>query len=975
VKEASLPSGKSSGNLWKKGDCALSKKILIGLGLLAFLCSLSFAQARTGNIYGNVKDTEGIALPGVTVTMTGSRVTPTVATTSEAGRFRFVSVPPGSDYRLTFELPGFKKVVRENIVVQIGVNVELDIAMEPGAIEEEVTVVARTPIVDTKKSTVQANINRETMQSLPTARDPWVILELAPGVLVDRENIGGSESGQQSSFLGRGDSGDNAQWNIDGVNISDPAAVGAAPMYFDFDMFEEMNIQTAANDVAAVTGGININFVTPRGGNKFSGSARFYITDKSTQSENVPTELEDVSLAGNKVHSIYDYGLSLGGPVVKDHLWFWGSWGVQDINQLTITGARDDTDLKNYNAKLNAQFANHRIEFYFNYNNKTKDGRRRTGGYLDEPEATWMQDGPGYIYKFQDEITFGQNFFLSLKGSHLPMDFHFEPKGGRDKIVYRDMITNKAWNTYQWYDTWRPMWYGEVVANLFLENVLGANHEWKFGVEYKSAVITSATGYGNGGYARLQNGVPYEFRFYNNFMEKYDYKRVSAYLQDIIEVGRLTFNLGLRYDRQWGGVLESSNEPTDAAIASNIGGVNYNWPAATQTPYKFPFIWNMFSPRIGLIYDLTGTGKTLFKANFSIYGSQWDATPAYNLFYLYAYHRFYWTDTNGDKLVDANELRYRSTVDLTPLAEQTSEIGDDYFDSGVTPEKTMEFLVGVEHELSPDFGVGINFQYRKLYDYNWQKMLVYDYLNDSAIRLVQNGDWVQAGSIDANIYWDLDYDKAGYTFTNYMMKRPDYNQTYMGVEITFKKRLTNKWMLDGSFTYQDHRVNYPTRDSYDDPTDHLPVEKLDGQPMAYQASGSGSSNVYMNSRWMLKLSGLYQLPYGFNISGTFSARDGFISPTFATDPTYYNWNYDLASVWTEKFGTTRDPNMYLVNLRLEKRFAVGDFGNFYLSADCFNVLNSNVRLARQRDTEADNYNQTLCIMSPRIFRFGVRFEF
>ncbi|MFQ6110261.1 MAG: hypothetical protein ACE5L7_11985, partial [Candidatus Aminicenantales bacterium] len=136
-----------------------------------------------------------------------------------------------------------------------------------------------------------------------------------------------------------------------------------------------------------------------------------------------------------------------------------------------------------------------------------------------------------------------------------------------------------------------------------------------------------------------------------------------------------------------------------------------------------------------------------------------------------------------------------------------------------------------------------------------------------------------------------------------------------------------------------------------------------------------ASNVYMNSRWMFKLGGLYQLPYGFNISGTISARDGFISPEYAEDPSYWKYDFDNASVWTEKFGTTRDPNVFLLNLRLEKRFAIGEFGNVYLSMDGFNILNSSVRLARHRNTRADNYNQTLAIMSPRIFRFGVRFEF
>ncbi|MCP2618613.1 TonB-dependent receptor, partial [Candidatus Aminicenantes bacterium AC-335-A11] len=902
-------------------------------------------------------------------------ISPMVAVTSEGGHFRFLSLPPADDYTLTFELQGFKKVVRENISVRVGVNVDLNIVMEMGKIEEEVIVVAQTPIVDTKKATVQANVTRDALQTLPTARDPWVILELAPGVMVDRENVGGSESGQQSNFLGRGDSGDNAQWNIDGVNISDPAAVGASPMYYDYDMFEEMNIQTAANDVSAMTGGIIINFVTPRGGNKFAGGARFYWTDKKFQSENVPSELKELQLVGNKVHSIYDYGLNIGGPIIKDKLWFWGSWGVQDINQITITGDRDDTDLKNYNFKLNAQLGNHRLEFYFNHNDKKKYGRRRTGGYLDSIEATWDQSGPGFIFKIQDEITFGQNFFLSLKGSRLPMGFKLEPKAGRDKIVYWDVGINKRWNTGLWYETNRPMWYGEVFANYFAEDFLGANHEFKFGVEYKNAVIDSSTGYGNGGLALLYNGYPYQFRFYNWWGQKYYANRISAYFQDIIEIGRLTINAGIRYDRQWGGILEYTQESPTVDMMKNIGGVDYNWPATTQSPYDYPFTWNFFSPRVGFIYDIFGNGKTLLKGNFSIYGSQFDASAAWTMWYIYGQHRFRWTDLNNDLQVQANELTYLFTIDLTDLAEQTSEIGDTYYDPNLSPEKTMEILIGIEHELSPDFGIGVNFQYRKLYDYNWSKMLVYDYLQGSILRQVQNDDWVQAGQIFGNVYWDLDYNKVGYSWTDYLTKRPDYYQKYWAIEFIFKKRLTKKWMLDGSFTYQDHRVYYPTRDSYQDPTDHLPVDKLHGQPMAYQAAGSGASNVFMNSRWLFKLAALYQLPYGFNISGTLSARDGFISPTYAEDTTYYKYNWEFASVWTEKFGSTRDPAVILINLRLEKRFKLGDFGNVYLSADCFNVTNSSVRLARHRNMTAANYNQTLAIMSPRIFRFGIRFEF
>jgi hypothetical protein len=744
-------------------------------------------------------------------------------------------------------------------------------------------------------------------------------------------------------------------------------------MYYDFDMFEEMNVQTAANDVTAVTGGININFVTPRGGNKFTGGARFYWTDKSLQSDNRTAEMKTLALAGNKVKNIVDYGLNVGGPIFKDKLWFWGSYGVQNIKQLKITGDPDNTDLITYNFKLNAQLGAQRLEGYFVYNAKLKDGRTRTGGYLDTADATYKQNGPSFVYKLQDEITFSQNFFLSVKASYVPMEFELSPKGGTDKIIYQDYILNKRWNTTDYFKTVRPIMYGDITANYYLEDFLGANHEWKFGVEYKNAMVDSLSTY-CGGIARLANGVPYQYRFYNNQPENFYANRISAYVQDSLDFGKLTLNLGLRYDRQWGGIRESTSEPTNFALMNDVGGVNYNWPAATQAAGDFPFIWNMFSPRVNLIYDLFGNGKTLFKGSFSIYGSQFDATAAYVLFFNYAYHRFVWGDTNGDLQVQANELTFNRTVDLTGFSPLTKTVIGDYFDKNVSPEKTMEILVGVEQELTADLGVGANVQYRKMYDFNWNKFLVYDYLNDSALRQAQHSDWVIAGTIGGQTYWDLSSD-VGYSFTNYMTKRPDYYQTYWGLELSFKKRLTNKWMMDASFTYQDHKVYYPSVNSYQDPTDHLPVDKLNGQPQAYQASGSGSSNVYMNSRWVFKVGGLYQLPFGFSLSGTFSAREGFISPAYYEDSDYSNYNGDFAAPWAETFGKTRDPNMYLLNLRLERKFALGTFGNIYVGLDGFNIFNSNVRLARQRNMSADNYNDLMAIMSPRIFRLGVRFEF
>ncbi len=158
---------------------------------------------------------------------------------------------------------------------------------------------------------------------------------------MDRENVGGSESGQQAAFYAKGDptGGNNNVWAIDGVVVTDPAAIGGSPAYWDFDSFEEMNVVTGGADVTVQTGGIALNMVTKRGGNKVTLGGRFYVTDSAFQANNLTQSLRDQGVTGiNKINQIKDYGFNLGGPVIKDKVWLWMSYGVQDINSLTIDG-------------------------------------------------------------------------------------------------------------------------------------------------------------------------------------------------------------------------------------------------------------------------------------------------------------------------------------------------------------------------------------------------------------------------------------------------------------------------------------------------------------------------------------------------------------------------------------------------------------------------------------------------------------
>ncbi|MFQ6037674.1 MAG: carboxypeptidase-like regulatory domain-containing protein, partial [Candidatus Aminicenantales bacterium] len=179
------------------------KKAWLIAAVLLLACAFVSAQ-EFGSIKGKVVDQEGVPLPGVSVTLTGSKITTMSTVSSEGGNFRFLSLPVADDYILKCELSGFKTVTRQNLNVSYGRDVVLTITMEQTTLEEEITVVGQTPVIDTKKTQVGVNVTEEMIMALPTARNPWVIMSLVPGMLISKEDVGGNEAGQQSAYTGHG---------------------------------------------------------------------------------------------------------------------------------------------------------------------------------------------------------------------------------------------------------------------------------------------------------------------------------------------------------------------------------------------------------------------------------------------------------------------------------------------------------------------------------------------------------------------------------------------------------------------------------------------------------------------------------------------------------------------------------------------------------------------------------------------------
>ena len=259
------------------------KTALVAVAVLA-MAGLAFGQAQSGNIYGKVVAEDGSALPGVTVTLSGGGPTLITATDSR-GDFHYLSLAPGNSYALKFELAGLRDGDAEGVVVNLGVNTDVRVAMKLTKVEAAVTVTGEAPLLDTRKVGTGAVVNRQEMDMIPSARDPWVVMQTVPGVQVDRMNVGGNQSGQQSIFMAKGAQTTQGSWNLDGVTVSDMASGASSPTYWDFDSFQELQAITGGSDPSIATAGVTLNMVTKRGTNDVHGSARVFNTDPKWQAE------------------------------------------------------------------------------------------------------------------------------------------------------------------------------------------------------------------------------------------------------------------------------------------------------------------------------------------------------------------------------------------------------------------------------------------------------------------------------------------------------------------------------------------------------------------------------------------------------------------------------------------------------------------------------------------------------------------
>src|SRR6266851_2076287 len=203
------------------------RRCLYSLAFLFVIAGTADAQIQSGSISGTTTDEQAAVLPGVTLTLHGVDVTQTFATDA-TGQYRFLNLAPGP-YTVTAEFQGFATIVREHVMVEVGKNIELALQMKIAALAETITVEGGSPLIDTKQTSTSTNITSDELAKIPTSRDPFAIMRSVPGVLVNRVNVGGNETGQQSNFASKGTRPQDAVWTLDGIVITDQASPRLLP--------------------------------------------------------------------------------------------------------------------------------------------------------------------------------------------------------------------------------------------------------------------------------------------------------------------------------------------------------------------------------------------------------------------------------------------------------------------------------------------------------------------------------------------------------------------------------------------------------------------------------------------------------------------------------------------------------------------------------------------------------------------------
>ncbi len=882
-------------------------RLLLILTLLLLMTALhTHAATQDGSLTGLVVDKAGAPLPGVLVTVTGPALQgERKAVTDTAGNYRIPLAPVGRGYQVAVSLEGFQKVIQTDIEVNVDTEARANFTLttDTGS-RYEITVVAETPMVDTKKSAISETVAYDFIEDIPNGRTYFAAMNMVPGVVAtDFYNIRSHGAARfDNVFL------------VDGMDTTD-SATGSFGMKVSFEAIQEVSMLTGGMEAeyGRATGAVS-NVVTKSGGNEFHGTVPIYYTnlDLKRHQESDRTNVEE--------ESFYEVepGISLGGPVLRDRLWFFASY-----NNLTrrITGINSFDE----QIKRNEVYEQHllKLSWQVNPNNKIVAQYFATPATIDSLDSQYpvfmksaysVTEKDGRLGKLQWSSIFTPNLFLETRvATHsvnittgpahagLGDDRFTDQNNGEENIIYG--------NVFEIRDEKHPRDLYSTTLNYYRSDWAG-EHNFKFGAEYQDFeleefVITPDNYVINRPPDGQGHERPDQLTRTSDLYSRNSGDILTFFAQDSWNWHeKWTFNLGLRWETQ--------------TQENDLG----------EQVYRLD---NLIAPRAGIVWDIGGDGRS--RTHFS-YGRYFDAVGT-----------FLGQQLNRRR----NETWYYQgdyeTGDWEETSHTTPEDNPTLIDPDLTANFKDELIAGYEVQFLIDYSAAIRLIY------SWQDNMIED--------IIGNEDAIRSGK--ETVYW--------YYFTNL----PDARRKYRGLELQLRKRLSGNHQFYLAYTLSKAEGSM---------NDFMPEAMQPFGDFAELRYFNHYGVVHYDIRHLLKLNGSYHLPWGIIIGAVFNWRTGtpyyrlgriydYLLPGTASDAFIGFQSYYMYPV--DPPGTHRLGNAWQLDLRLTKDINIGDT-SLSLTLDAFNVTNNQFVLSRvwsdnESWSEADGW------MEAGTFVVGLKFSF
>lgn len=893
----------------------------------------AWAQRTTGDIRGVVSDESGAVLPGVTVTLRGRAVpgAPTTVT-NETGVYRFPNLPPGS-YDITAELAGFTTSTQTGIQVALGGTAEIDVRLKLSTQSETITVVAQAPVVDSTTTQVATNYSREWIANAPVRRFTFFdLINAAPGV-----SAATSTSSRSQSF---GSATNENVYLIDGTDFTAPLS-GAAWPWPNTDAIEEVQVLSlgAPADYGNL-GGAVFNVVTRQGSNTFHGDANFYFQNQSLTGRNT-TDKQDSGKPYNR-DEFKDGTVQLGGPVLKDKFWFFGSFQYQkdaDSQPGTDPKFPARSSAKRYFYKLNYQFnQSHRLQFQVHDDFYRIPGRASA---TTAPSTISVETGhnpsPGLLWS----SVINPTTVVEARYSGFYGVDHGDPLNGGPRVARRfsDLDTGQiTGGIYSWYDgkSAKTAFSGKVTK--YADNFMGGSHDFKLGVQYNSGLGEYT--FGPNDYIYTYGSTPAYGYTQLPYTQGGRLRAMGVFADDTYQIGRATLNLGLRYDDNKAyfvaqDLLDASGKPT----------------GTKSRAVDEVFRWQVVSPRVGLSFKLNESGSALLKAHYGRYyrgivtGEFDNTTPSISPRYLFS------------------GLYSAAGVPLDKeLVSDNSKLS---VDPNLKNPYTDQVIVAWEQQVGPNIGFSVNYVYKRS-----ERQTAFPDIGGTYQLVAYTAP---AGATVPQVYQLT----SGADSRRFQLRNDDRMfSRYNGVALELKKRMSNRWQANFGLTLSKSTGRQGSSSARATPlTSQLSTASIFGQ----------NPNDFINSDGrlvgdrpvVLKTQFLYQLPWGIMSSLNFQSQSGrpvYSEIRVASSVTRIPGASRIIA--TQSDGENRTKRWQTLDARVEKAFALGGNAELAVFGDFLNALNSDANESvLDRRLGNANYNVPSRFILPRRLMVGGKFRF